>query len=248
MKIRKFTEKGHQEYKKLYREIFESINNHGKNIQKGFTSDLKNRIKEMQNRTDNSIEIEGSKNIEKKNFKTSFDLGVYIKNILDSLDYSVFEEDAAMWDWLALFFFDEIFSLKMKGYSELRYIYNDDWKLKYRHLIRAPWWFVNYYGDYSKLLLCEEPFTYINWAEQFIKNREIRELKTSLEICYMMYFDKKRQKYKPGTHREKPGCLFRLRDKLNQYFCVYDLWFMNAKDIINLLPKEFDNFKPNNLS
>ena len=56
-----------------------------------------------------------------------------------------------------------------------------------------------------------------------------------------------KQKYIPGTHRDKAGCLFRLRDKLNQYFCVYDLWFMSAKEIMNLLPKEFSTFIPRNL-
>jgi|TARA_Y100000294_G_C8566071_1_gene340868 hypothetical protein len=247
MQIRKFTQQGHTEYKKLYREIFESVTGHTKNIEKGFTNDLKKQIKEMQSRTDHSVEIEGSNNIEKKTFKTSYDLGDYVNKILNNLDHNIVAEDAALWDWLALFFFDEIFSSKMKGYSEHRYIYNNDWKLKFRHLIRGPWWCVNYYEKNSKLLLCEEPYTYINWAEQFIKNREIREFKTVMEICYLMYFDQKKQKYIPGTHRDKAGCLFRLRDKLNQYFCVYDLWFMSAKEIMNLLPKEFSTFIPRNL-
>ena len=59
-----------------------------------------------------------------------------------------------------------------------------------------------------------------------------------------MYFDKKNDKYKSGTSKGKPGGLFRLRDKINQYFRVYDLWHMNAQEIIDLLPKEFNQYKP----
>ena len=59
-----------------------------------------------------------------------------------------------------------------------------------------------------------------------------------------MYFDKKNEKYKPGTSKGKAGGLFRLRDKINQYFRVYDLWHMDAQEIIALLPKEFNQYKP----
>ena len=152
--------------------------------------------------------------------------------------------DAALWDWVALFFFDQIFSEKMRGYSEYRYIVNDDWKLIFRHLARTPWWCVQYYGEPSKLLLCEETYKSIDWLEQFIKNREIREFRTSLEICYRMYFDKKTNSYKAGTSKSKAGGLHRFRDKLNQFFCVYDLWHMSTEDIIKLLPKEFNQYKP----
>ena len=92
--------------------------------------------------------------------------------------------------------------------------------------------------------MCEEPYKSIDWLEQYIKNREIREFKPLMKICYEMYYDKKKERYKPGTSKGKPGALFRLRDKINQFFRVYDLWHMDAKEIINLLPKEFDQFKP----
>jgi len=245
MKIRKFTEQGHQEYKNLYREIFSSIQNKNGNIKKGYSQELKKKIKEMQGRTDNSIEIESSKEIEKnKSFKSGYDFGVYITKALKDSSYIKIQGDAALWDWLALFYFDQIFSEKMRGYSEYRYIVNDDWKLIFRHLTRTPWWCVQYYGEPSKLLLCEEPYKSIDWLEQFIKNREIREFKTSLEICYTMYFDKKTNSYKKGTSKSKAGGLHRFRDKLNQFFCVYDLWHMSAEDIMKLLPKEFNTFKP----
>ena len=245
MKIRKFTEQGHQEYKNLYREIFESIKNKNGNIKKGYTKNLKKKIKSMQeNFLTNSIDIGASQEIKNKNFKSAYDLGVCLDNALRDLSYIKIQNDAALWDWIALFFFDQIFTEKMRGFSEYRYILNDDWRFIFRHLTRTPWWCVQYYGEPSKLLLCEEPYKSIDWLEQFIKNREIREFKTSLELCYTMYFDKKTNSYKPGTSKGKQGGLHRLRDKLNQYFCIYDLWHMELNDIIKLLPKEFDRYKP----
>jgi hypothetical protein len=244
MKIRRFTKQGHEEYKSLYREIVSSIENKNGNIKNGYTPNLKKKIKDMQNRKDNSVEIEKSQQILNSDFSSSYELGVHLVETLKDLSYSDIQGDSEMWDWLVLFYFDLIFSEKMRGYSELRYILNQDWKLVFRHLARTPWWCVQYYGKYSKLLLCEEPYRSIDWLEQYIKNRDIREFKPLIKICYEMYFDKKNEKYKPGTSKGKSGALFRLRDKINQFFRVYDLWHMSAQEIIDLLPKEFDLYKP----
>ena len=244
MKIRRFTKQGHDEFKSLYRELVLSIENKNGNIKNGYTKNLKQKIKDMQGRKDNSVEVERSQDISIRNFSTSYELGVHLTEVLKDLSYNDIQADAEMWDWLSLYYFNVVFSEKMRGYSELRYILNQDWKLIFRHLIRTPWFCVQYYGKYSKLLLCEDPFRAIDWLEQYIKNREIREFKTLIKICYEMYFDKKNDKYRPSTSKGKPGGLFRLRDKINQYFRVYDLWHMNAQEIIDLLPKEFDNYKP----
>ena len=40
-----------------------------------------------------------------------------------------------------------------------------------------------------------------------------------------------------------PGSLGRLINKLNQYNEIYDIWEMDIKEIIILLPKEFDELK-----
>ena len=40
-----------------------------------------------------------------------------------------------------------------------------------------------------------------------------------------------------------PGSLGRLVNKLNQYNEIYDIWEMDIKEIISLLPKEFDELK-----
>jgi len=246
MKIRRFTKQGHEEYKKLYREIASSIQNKNGDIKAGYNSGLKKKILEMQSKKDNSVEIELSQKISKINFLSSYDLGVHLVEALRDLSYNDIQGDHEMWDWLTLFYFDTIFSEKMRGYSELRYILNQDWKFLFRHLIRTPWWCVGYYGEHSKLLLSEEPYRSIDWLEQYIKNREIREFKPLIKICYDMYFDEQKGRSKPGTSKGKSGALFRLRDKINQFFRVYDLWHMDTEDIIKLLPKEFNIYKPNN--
>lgn len=79
----------------------------------------------------------------------------------------------------------------------------------------------------------------------------MRENKTMGEVCMKLYYDYKKDQAIPGTSKypssdaDKPGIFPRLRDKTYQFSRVKFLWGMNADQIINMLPKEFNNYKNN---
>ena len=72
-----------------------------------------------------------------------------------------------MWDWITLFHFNDVFSIEMTGYSEHRYILNQDWFVRNRHLIRTPWYAVNTYGESSKLFLSKAPYVGSDYLETY---------------------------------------------------------------------------------
>ena len=252
MKVRRFNNEGRQKFNLLYNQIKVSIIN-SKSIEKGYTTNLKNQVQNLLDDHKLSEEIDISKEIELKKFENSYEFGVYLNNIFKEKSYSSIAYDANLWDWLSLFYFNIIFHPKARGYSEHRYILSDDWFTRHRHLVRTPWYIVNVYGKFGKLFLAKETYTGTDYLEQFISHRISENFTKFGEICFILYFDQKTLQPKPGyskkfikKNKQKTlvkASLGRLVDKLNQYNEIYNIWEMKVIDIINLLPKEFDELK-----
>ncbi len=253
MKLRKFTSEGHQKYTLLYTKIKDSINENNKNIEKGFSNKLKQKINDLRNDLSLSIEIPEGKILKNQKFNSSYELGLYLNDILNGCSYRDIFMDKKMWDWITLFHFEVVFDNKMSGYNEARYILNDDWFFRNRHLIRTPW-YANYtYKENSKLFLAKEPYIGSDYLEQYISHRISEFYTPSAGIAYKLYYDKIKNKPRPGYSKKfvrkknkkilVKGSLGRMFDNLNQFNQIYDLWEMSEDDVINLLPKEFDYLK-----
>ena len=253
MNIRRFTESGHTKYVKLYNKIKESVNQENKNIEKGYTVALQNEIKFLKEDLSNSEEIFPQIEIKEMTFKDSYEFGIYLNKLLESQEFSEISFDKKLWDWLALFYFENIFSPNARGYNENRYILSDDWFTVYRHLIRTPWYVVRTYGKFGKLFLSGPTYFGKDWLEQFISHRICEKYTKSAEISYYLYYDEEEGKPKQGYSKKfifvknkktrVLGSLGRLVDKLNQYNEIYNIWEMDTKDIVNLLPKEFSKLR-----
>jgi len=87
MKLRKFTEEGHNKYSLLYKKIRDSISNSNDNIEKGFSNTLKKEVEILQNDLSCSIEIPTGKNLKIQNFNTSYELGLYLNDLLSEFNY-----------------------------------------------------------------------------------------------------------------------------------------------------------------
>jgi len=253
MKLRKFTEEGHNKYSLLYKKIRDSISNSNDNIEKGFSNTLKKEVEILQNDLSCSIEIPTGKNLKIQNFNTSYELGLYLNDLLSECNYKDIFLDQKMWDWITLFHFDTVFNSKMSGYSDHRYLLNDDWFVRYRHLIRTPWYAVYNYKKNSKLFLSKAPYIGSDYLEQYISHRISEFYLPSAEIAFKLYYDKEKDKPRPGYSKKYvrkknkktlvKASLGRLFDNINQFNQIYDLWEMTPMDVINLLPKEFDTLK-----
>ena len=252
MKIKRFTNEGRQKFVLLYEQIKVSVIKK-KSIEKGFTQNLKNQIKNLLEDKNLSEDAGFSSEIEYKKFENSFKFGEYLNTKLKEKSYSSIAYDANLWDWLSLCYFDIIFHPKARGYSEHRYILSEDWFTRHRHLVRTPWYIINVYGKFGKLFLAKETYTGTDYLEQFISHRISENYTKFAEIAYKLYYDENKNEPKPGYSKKfvkknkrktlVRGSLGRLVDKLNQYNEVYNIWEMQVQDIIKILPLEFDELK-----
>ena len=259
MKVREFTEEGNQQFILLYQQIKQSVLNNNKSIEKGYTKALKKKMSDLINDTNLSRDIGGKKDLKMQDSNDQYKFGEYIYETLKEHNENKILNNDKLWNWLSAFFFEIVFHKKARGISEHRYILSDSWFTRYRHLVRTPWYIHRIYKDSSKLFLSGETYLGSDYMEQWISHRINEKFTKAADIAYNLYYDKKNNEPKSGWSKQYiwkkipgskktaktlvPGSLGRLINKLNQYNEIYDIWEMDIKEIIILLPKEFDELK-----
>ena len=94
------------------------------------------------------------------------------------------------------------------------------------------------------ILLCGAPNTIsrhvwrITGAQQHVTNRVV------LQVATQLYFDpeSKSAKRGSGTYRQ-PGTVDRFVDVLNQLDVTWDLYAIDAEQLVEMLPAEFGRFR-----
>lgn len=251
MKIKKFNQKGHQEFKDVYDQIFKSVSKKG--WEKGYDNTKRKKINDILE--DDSYHEALIKDIElkQKNFNTSYEFGTYLEDKFKDLDNIDIIQDKLLWDWISLFYFDMLIPKSGTHASRHRYFLSDEWHHRNRHLARTPWYLKITYGKFSKLLSSLPTNQGGHWREEFISHRDNEKFIITCEIAYKLYFDEERQRplegyskrwvKRKGIRTEVDASLGRLIMQLKQYSQVYNINSMSANDFIALLGKEFDKLK-----
>jgi hypothetical protein len=185
--------------------------------------------------------------LEPRAFATKFEAGEYLARLV--ADLPGFADDAGLWSWLALFYFDQLSPLDAGGRRRPREDYHyipsrSGWH-KERHLLAAPCKLFLLHGTNARLLLHPPvhqhgAFLYdLGFRRDLITNRGL------IEAIDLLYWDAKRGAPKRGaTTTSRPGNLRRLITVVQQLDFNYDLYGMRAEEILHLLPAEFDGWKP----
>ena len=118
-----------------------------------------------------------------------------------------------------------------------------------KHLLAGSFETYRIYGEKARLLLygpvhqANDVQARLAERQSFITNPGI------IEVVDMLYFDEKNNKPKFGTQsKTKGGSLYRFITVIQQLDLTYDLYSMNAHDILSLLPEEFNKWKNFELS
>jgi len=166
---------------------------------------------------------------------------------LDNLYYNMY-----LWSWLAAAYIDSICPKFDDGYrypgALNRYILDPySWSRYYRHLLSTP---IRLYHELSKSKLINF-YTYGradvhgDVFEQLAARQEIAAVPGIIEAAEILYWDTDKNRPKTGAaDRTKPGNLRRFTGSLiPQFQLTYDLNSMSGLEIIELLPKEFDDWR-----
>jgi hypothetical protein len=196
---------------------------------------------------DTSTRLARTVEIEPRTFTSKFEAAEYLANVLP--EGSASGEDVGLWSWLALYYFDQLSPVDAGGNRRPREDYHyipshSGWHQE-RHLLSAPFKLFSLHGTNARLLLHPPVHQHGAFIYDLSFRRELITNKGLIEAIDLLYWDEKRARPKRGaTTTTRAGNLRRLIAVVQQLDFNYDLYGMRADEILQLLPREFDGWKP----
>jgi hypothetical protein len=208
---------------------------------------------ELLSRTETSAPLKATIIVPRSNFADRFDFGVYLNEVLGSLDRAGISGDRGLWTALALRWFDLLCPPKAAGSRNLReeyyYILSSDYRHYYRHLVRSPWQLVHEHGENARFLLTSPkdqgwPLSvHGELLEQFGGRQQVLANKPIIAEASRLYLDPATGRPRKGAAGSGAGSARRFAFVLRQLDLTYDPACMENGALLAVLPKEFDRWK-----
>lgn len=206
--------------------------------------------REILTRADTSAPLDLELRIEPVAPADHFGMAQYLTERLRPLALATREDDPHLWSWLSLYYFDLVCPLRSNGSRipgrDYRHIPQRGFRYAHRHLLAGPFVAYGIYGDRSRFML-RAPlhresmiFHELCSRQSFISNPAV------IEAAGLLYYDSRRGvlRRRAAGSREEPGGLYRFVNVIQQLDLTYDLYSLAARDILGLLPGEFDRWQP----
>lgn len=185
-------------------------------------------------------------------FTDRYQLAHYIHTVLRDIPIQRLPMSHGVWSWLSLYFIDVLSPLRGDGTRVLkelvRYIPTTDYKKYYRHLIGFGVHAIRKHGpDAVPLLVSTKPgILHTDYCEQIYGYGDLSQTSGFISTANALYFDPIGRKIKRGAtpNKRNPGTLRRLGDLFYQLDLTYDVQGMDWERFQNLLPKEFQAWRP----
>lgn len=183
--------------------------------------------------------------------KTRFELGANLWPILGTGGtLNALSADPLLWNWIAAALMQSTIGaaqdLKLIGNQE-RWVVNPSSRKFYRHLFAGAFFAYQAHQENparAMAVLCQPLARPGEVVAQFMATDDLG-YSVVAEVATLLYFDPKTGGIKDGVSGSGPGSARRLAgDYFNQVKLTVDFKGMTAKEIIAILPREYDHLKP----
>ncbi|MCP9448066.1 MAG: hypothetical protein NNA22_10930 [Nitrospira sp.] len=234
MQIRRLTEAGITEF--------------GRYLDGLRNGDLKQPPVELLDNPNFSEPAPAESTVENISFASRFEMGRYLVDRLAEWNQQALAHDVGTWSWLALFYFDTLCPAGKLGARAVRenytYILSRRYNHQPRHALRTTFLFAKKYGDTVRFMFSRKPHERGEIVEQLAAYQYLSGCRGVIEAAAALYDDPLRGAYKRGAAGKGPGSARRLVAILRQLDLTYDLYALSGREIVNMLPREFDRFRP----
>jgi hypothetical protein len=195
------------------------------------------------------VEIE----MDERRFAGRFQVGQFLNELLSPLGVDVTDRDVGLWAWLALALFDQVCPVDEEGKRhpgrDYRHIPEFGYRGRYRHLLFGPYQVYRRHGVHSILLLSGSVDSESGLYHEITSRQDLIANKGVIDAALMLYFDPKSRRPKAGAQGSlhQPGTVRRFVRVLQQLDVTYDIYGLSGRQILELLPEEFDGFQPRRL-
>ena len=193
-------------------------------------------------------------------FPNRFEFGKYFYNLLNQDLVDTELNGQGLWEWLALYYFDSMFSAskgwKLSRYDNYIYLPHKGLRAQYnmpvapnwvehiatghRHCTRGPYLAFESFGKDAELLLNAQagPHVFGDLAEQFLARRWTKDFKIIWKVASQIFIlpDGSR---KPGWSTSGFGSLRRFMPVIDSVMYSHNINKMKATDLKNELGAEF---------
>lgn len=236
MIIRKFNQAGIEQFRDNLSEI-----------KSGNKCDLEKVILESSHLTET---IDQNLKLESKLFTSKSEMIHYLHKVISQISNSEVYYDVGLWSWISAFYFDSVCpvgsdGIRKPGALNRHILEVQDWRKYYRHLLAAPVRILNELQTDSKIYLTGAPNKHGDLFEQLASRQEIATNRGVIEAATILYWDASKSNIKKGARAKNGAGILRrfTGDIIPQYQMTYDLSSMSGREIVDLLPAEFDIWK-----
>jgi hypothetical protein len=187
--------------------------------------------------------------IKSRSFHNRREAADFLVGLLKDLPDQEISENAGLWTWLTLFFFDEVCPMRAGRRvvrNDYSYIFEPKNRLHYyRHLLFLPWRILKLAPKHNRLFLSGSLAVLDKMTEEVIKRLYLTRIPCMFEVLDRLYWDERRGKARAGisSPREliRGDLIHRLPIRIRQLEKTYDLFSLNADQLIELLGDEFQH-------
>lgn len=197
-------------------------------------------------------QMPGDVDVPARSFMNRLEAGVFLNETIDATGINLPERDQGLWTWLTLFYFDEV--CPSDGYgnrdpqNEARLVAQvDNFQRFYRHLLLGPFLIVRAHREDPQraiAFLCKPLWEPGEIVEQLASRKELVTNRAVAEAATRLYYDPSSGSFKRGAGSSVKGAPRRLAALLNQLDITWYLYGLGVDELLHLLPKEFDRFRP----
>jgi hypothetical protein len=188
-----------------------------------------------------SMEID----VEPRTFVSRLNLGEYLNERLRELPLDEIDRNRGLWAWLSLRFFDVVCPLRADGSRrpgrDYRHIPDFGYRYRHRHLLFGPYEVFRRHGARGVALLAGSPSTESRIYHEIAGRQDLLANSGVVEAVVRLYMDPRTGAPKRGAQASggEPGTVRRLVRVLQQLDLTFDIYGLNGKQIVELLPDEF---------
>ena len=174
---------------------------------------------------------------------------------LSALDAPLIARDIGLWNWLSLYYFDQLCPVVSDRTRNLLatevYVMSPDrvYRQVFRHLVRGPWYAVREHGENAKVLLIHTERSSVVLAtrgrifEDLASRQGIFGNRTVIAAAQRLYFDERNNWPRFGASGHAPGSVRRYAIVVQQLELTYDTRACSVDQFLGLLPREFNEWK-----
>lgn len=196
--------------------------------------------------------VEGTGSIAVKNCETAKEMAQIVLDSLCDVKVSNHVSNAGLWTWLTFVFRDVLFRRDSRGLliagETRRWLPSkpSDYRDAARHLVRMPVFLLDQFGDDADHMLCGPPNEVPKIRYELSRSQGMLNV-VFQSVARMLYYDDEFNKLKSGTAGiGSPGTAYRLAQVFKQFDVTYEIEDMEPDEFMDILPAEFNRFKPSN--